>query len=137
MVDTSASMTLEDPYTGANSVQMREYLEKVTAELHAAASAPTAGWPGRGDQPLRTGDGHLEGCRLGLRKLTETQQVLFFTGSGRAEPVGFASNAAEVDAARRGHHAGQAAGEHHGCADGGAGYSGRAGKAGGSRRLCS
>jgi hypothetical protein len=98
-VDTSASMTLEDPYTGASSAKMREYLQKVTADIEAqartrpaSAPAPLQGRINRYDLALAT----LQDAAW-LRQLTQTQQVLFFAGSGRAEPLGLASNPAEVD----------------------------------------
>jgi hypothetical protein len=99
-VDSSASMTLEDPYSGTGAAKMHEYLEKVQAEL-AGAGTQSAGRAGGGRlnrYQLATAALKDAGGAGWLKKLTETQQVLFFTGSGRAEPVGYATNPAEVDA---------------------------------------
>jgi hypothetical protein len=99
-VDTSASMTLEDPYSGAGAAKMHEYVQKITAEIEAAASTRP------GTSPAAPGANRINRYELAmatlqdaswLKELTQTQQVLFFTGSGRAETVGFAGNPAEVE----------------------------------------
>ncbi|HEY4330308.1 MAG TPA: hypothetical protein VGN88_11275, partial [Phycisphaerae bacterium] len=101
-VDDSASMTIEDPYTGPGSdLKMHEYLDKVTQELKSAgASTPASGSGGAAAR--RVNRYELATATLAdsqwLKDLTETHDILFFTGSGRAEAVGLATTPKDVDA---------------------------------------
>src|SRR4051812_46641171 len=96
-VDSSASMTLEDPYTGDKTdPKMREYLRKVSDQLkNSPSSAPASADRSRLNR-FELATSTLADSNW-LKQITATQDVIFFTGSGRAEPVGMASNPQEID----------------------------------------
>jgi hypothetical protein len=92
-VDTSASMSLQDTYGGAKSdPRMRDYMRQVSEKLNAAGATP----PGRVSR-FQLATATLQDAQW-LRQLTESQDVLFFTGYRSAEPLGIATNPQEVDA---------------------------------------
>lgn len=102
-LDSSASMTLDDPYTGASAdPQMRAYLQKVTDEIKASASQPGGAGGGRDGNSSRVNRYQLAAATLAdsqwIKRLAETQDVIFFTGSGRAEALGVANRPQDVDA---------------------------------------
>jgi hypothetical protein len=93
-VDTSASMSLQDTYNGARSdPKMRDYMHKVAQQINASASGATPARVSRFEMATTT----LANTQW-LHTITESQDVLFFTGYRNAEAVGLATNAQEVDA---------------------------------------
>lgn len=100
-VDNSASMGLEDPYTGGSgpgAEAMRAFLQKT------AGAGPTtqAGGDKGGEGSLRPNRLRLATAALTdsewLKELVETQDVAFFTGSGHAQALGTARSRDQVDA---------------------------------------
>ena len=97
-LDNSASMGLEDPYTGMNGKDadaMREFLKKATAAGPTTAESQPA-------HSLRPSRFQLATTALTdstwLKEIAETQDVAFFTGSSHAQPIGTARGAEQVDA---------------------------------------
>ncbi len=99
-VDTSASMTLEDPYT--MDEEMRSYSQKVSDKIKFVATVPSTEAGANAERRARINRYELATATLSdakwLRDLTDTQDVMFFTGSSRAELLGVASRAGDVDA---------------------------------------
>jgi hypothetical protein len=100
-VDNSASMSLEDPYTGGTGREagaMREYLRRVAA-APASSSQPAGEAPTASLRPNRF---RLATAALSdsawLRELVDTQDIAFFTGSAHAQPLGTARSKDQVDA---------------------------------------
>jgi hypothetical protein len=97
-VDSSASMTLEDPYTGAPA-EMRDFLRRVGAPV-TPPPAPSATGPAA-NPPARATRYQVAAAALGdtgwLKELATSQDVLFFTGAGHAQPVGTARRPEEID----------------------------------------
>ncbi len=99
-VDTSASMSLQDSYNGVKSdPKMRDYMQQVMPRKinrllgTRIRQRPHASRVNRYELATTT----LADAKW-LKDLTETHDILFFTGYRGAEPVGVATTPQEVDA---------------------------------------
>ena len=95
-IDSSASMSLSDPYLGKSvDPAMRAYMEKIAAEIRSATLQP--GVSGGSISRYDLAAGTLTDAAW-LKELTDSQDILFFTGGPRAQNLGSAEKPADVDA---------------------------------------